>query len=325
MLFKLLQFVAISAVVTLVIALVLIATNRPSVMPDREGLDFSNQLKQKDKPLPVQTLDMSDGWAMPYRKLDGPDGAPLLVLVHGSGWYGAQFDGMARVLSAHATVLVPDLRGHGPTPWKRGDISYIGQFEDDLAALILAERKPDQDVVLAGHSSGGGLVVRFAGGEHGDLMDRAILLAPFLKYNAPTARQNAGGWSQTLVRRMIGLSMLNGVGITALNYLPVIQFSMPKQVLEGPLGANATTMYSYRLNTSFAPRNDYEKDMAALPEFLLIAGTKDEAFFAEEYEPLMSKSNPNGQYHLVTGASHLDVINLAETTDVMGRFLDDKG
>ena len=75
---------------------------------------------------------------------------------------------------------------------------------------------------MLGHSSGGWLVVRFAGGAHGDLIDHAVLLAPFLKYNAPTTRENAGGWAYTMVRRIIGLSMLNTFRITALNYLPII-------------------------------------------------------------------------------------------------------
>lgn len=89
-----------------------------------------------------------------------------------------------------ADVLVPDLRGHGLNPERRGDIGYIGQFEDDLAALIEAKRKPRQKVVIIGHSSGGGLVVRMAGGKHGTHLDHAVLLAPFLKYNDQTAREN---------------------------------------------------------------------------------------------------------------------------------------
>jgi len=108
-------------------------------------------------------------------------------------------------------------------------------MEDDLVALIKAEAREDQKVIVAGHSSGGGLVVRFAGGEHGALMDEAILFAPFLKYNAPTTRENSGGWAHAMTRRIIGLSMLNTFTITALNYLEIIQFNMPKSRARGKI------------------------------------------------------------------------------------------
>ena len=85
----------------------------------------------------------------------------------GSGWLGIQFNRLASRLSDQAYVVVPDLRGHGASPERRGDVDYIGQMEDDIAALIETERLPGQAVILAGHSSGGGLVTRFAGGEHG--------------------------------------------------------------------------------------------------------------------------------------------------------------
>jgi alpha-beta hydrolase superfamily lysophospholipase len=112
---------------------------------------------------------------------------------HGSGWHGMKFHGLAKELATRADVVVPDLRGHGVTPHRRGDIDYINQLEDDLADLIKATAQPSQKVVVLGHSSAGGLVVRFAGGEHCEIIDHAVLLAPFLKHNAPTTRENSGG------------------------------------------------------------------------------------------------------------------------------------
>ena len=114
---------------------------------------------------------------------------PLLIMVHGSGWHGMQFHGLAKELATQADVVLQDLRRHGVSPHRRGDIDYINQFEDDLADLIKATAQPNQKVVVLGHSSSGGLVVRFAGGEHGEIIDHAVLLAPFLKHNAPTTRK----------------------------------------------------------------------------------------------------------------------------------------
>ena len=325
MLKTVLGFIVTSAVITLCIALGLIASQRPVEITGGEGLDFTNTLaSDRVQPAPLAPVAMRDGFPLQVREYPNADpDAPMVILVHGSGWHGLQFDTIARSLSADAHVLVPDLRGHGPKPGRRGDIDYIGQFEDDLADLIAAKQRAGQNVVLAGHSSGGGLVTRFAGGAHGALMDGAVLLAPFLKHNAPMTKPNSGGWAHTLLRRIIGLSMLNTARITALNHLTIIQFNMPRAVLDGPLGDTATTAYSYRLNTSFAPRAKYLDDVAALPKFVLIVGAKDEAFDAALYAPTLTPVTDKGTYVTVPDTGHLDIVNAPQTLQTIREFLDD--
>jgi len=311
MLTKILVSIAATPFVCLAIALGLVASQSPAASDDQGGLDFDRLALSGETPAaPPRTYKARDGSQLPFRRFDsGRDNAPLMVFVHGSGWHGEGYLPLASAIAAAgaADLLVPDLRGHGYAPARRGDVDYIGQFEDDLADLVAAERKSGQKLVLAGHSSGGGLVIRFAGGKHGAAMDAAVLLAPFLKYNASTTRPNSGGWAQPLTRRIIGISMLNSVGITALNHLAAIRFAIPESVRRGRGGAAATDAYSFRLNASFAPRDDYLKDVAALPPFLLLAGQDDEAFFAERYEPTMAAANAKGSFVLLDGVSHLQV------------------
>ncbi len=312
MLVKILRFGAISLCITTILAAGLIMSQRPNPIEGSKGLNFDEALGQDLSTLPdTDMVEMRDGNMLPVRRYG--DSGPLVIMVHGSGWHGMQFNGLATALASEAQVLVPDLRGHGEAPRRRGDVDYIGQFEDDLADLIAAEKSPDQNVVLLGHSSGGGLVVRFAGGEHGSLMDRAVLLAPFLSHRAPSTRDNAGGWSHVLMRRMVGLSILNTFGITAFNGMSVIQFNMPAVVLNGRLGHTATTSYSFRLNTGFAPRGDYHTDMAALPPFTLIAGASDEAMLASAYEGVMTQATGKGRYLVLPDVGHLSVVNAPET------------
>lgn len=324
MVMKIVTFAAISVLIYFAIALVLILSQWPITMPRVNSLDFSQQLDQPDQPdLIRETYTTRDGAELAVLHLKSDrENAPLLILLHGSSWHGQQFDNMAKNLVSVANILVPDLRGHGANPPRRGDVDYLGQYDDDLADLIKTYARDGQKVVLGGHSSGGGLVVRFAGGPRGDMIDAAIIMAPFLKYNAPTTRPNAGGWAHLLTRRLIGLSMLNNAHITALNHLIVMQFSMPQQVLDGPLGHTVTLAYSHRLNQSFAPRDAYEQDIKALPNFILIAGTKDEAFFADQYQPLMQEITDKGAYHLVEGVNHLDIVNAPETQRHITDFLE---
>lgn len=303
------------------VAVGLILSQWPSrPMSDAGGLNFDAVTGIATEMPLADPVDMRDGYDLMVRRFDNGPG-PLTILIHGSGWNGLQFAGLAPQLPG--TVLVPDLRGHGAAPGRRGDIDYIGQFEDDLADLIIATAKPGQKVVLAGHSSGGGLVVRMAGGPQGHLLDGAVLLAPFLKHNAPSTRKNSGGWAYVMVRRIIGLGLLNRVGITALNGLTVIEFDFPHSVIAGPYGNLATRSYSYRLNTSYAPRAAYTDDIAALPPFLLIAGAQDEAFVAAAYAPLMQAHTPNGSYQIVPGADHLGVVDAPETAGAMIKVLNE--
>ncbi|MCA0871303.1 alpha/beta hydrolase [Seohaeicola saemankumensis] len=314
-----LKIAALSGGAVIAVALGLVLSDPPRPGTGAGGLDFSRSLgRALEAPEPV-TVPMRDGYGLQVR--DYPGAGPLVIMVHGSGWNGLQFDGLAPALRAH--VLVPDLRGHGAKPGRRGDVDYIGQFEDDLADLIAAYRLPGQKLVLVGHSSGGGLVVRFAGGPHGEMVDAAVLLAPFLKHDAPVTRPNSGGWARVQVRRLIGLSVLNTLRIRALNHLPVISFNMPDVVLDGPLGDLATTRYSYRLNVSYAPRSDYLRDVAALPPFLLLAGAEDEAFVAEGYTPLMSQETDKGRYIVVPAQSHLSIVDADATRAAITGFLDE--
>lgn len=313
---KVISFVLISVGIFFAIAAVLIVSQRPDGSVDGESLGF-----QTGGPKPeAQLLEFTarDGATLGYRDIPGE--GPLTVLLHGSGWHGAAYENLARMIATRSgrRVIVPDLRGHGPLASPRGDVDYIGQMEADLADLLAHIGAPSADFI--GHSSGGGLVVRLAGGPHADILKRAVLIAPFLKHNAPTARDNSN-WAEPQTRRIIGLSMLNTVGITAFNGLKVIEFNLPDEILASEQGQWATQAYSYRLNTGFAPRSDYKADIAALPDFLLIAGDADEAFRADQYEPVLSEASDRGQYRLLPGVGHLDILQNATAADEIATFL----
>ena len=316
MLAKLAVGLAVSVLVYLGIALGLVvseAPTAPSPRPGGEGFSFDEAIKAGSTGLPAtRTYVARDGARLPYRLYEpGSPSRRLLVLVHGSGWHGMQFHRMANAIAARgvATVVVPDLRGHGVAPERRGDIDHVGQFEEDLSDLIAATRGSSTQVVLGGHSSGGGLVIRFAGGTHGSSADAFILLAPFLRHDAPTTKPSSGGWAHAAVRRIVGLTMLDMVGLSFLDHLPVVAFAMPRAVLDGPLGATATTQYSHRLLTSFSPRPDFGADLASMDRpFLLVAGAADEAFDANLYEPTISAHAPNGDYCILPGVTHMGVV-----------------
>lgn len=265
-----------------------------------------------------------DGATLGYLAWGPPEAARVVVALHGSGGHAGWMAGLGAALAdrAGAFVVAPDLRGHGPAPGRRGDLDHVGQLEDDLADLFAHLGRDGRERVLLGHSGGGGLAIRFAGGAHGGLIDRAVLVAPFLQHDAPTALPMEGdGWAHVLTRRIAGLVMLNAAGIAALDHLTVVQFRHPPSLLQGPAAAFATRGYSYRMMVSLAPRRDWRADAAALPPVLVAAGTADRTFRAEAYEPALAPHLREGRFALLEGAGHADILDDPRLIDAVARFL----
>lgn len=135
-------------------------------------------------------------------------------------------------------------------------------------------------IIFAGHSSGGGLVLKFIGNPKNTKIDRAIMLAPYLGYDAITVKPNSGGWVTVALKRIIGLSMLNNIGIKMLNGLPVLFFNRPESVndeLQVPF-------YSFRMTIDFTPKN-YKEDIRNINiPCLVLVGKQDESFYPEQFE-----------------------------------------
>lgn len=321
---KTIIFLLISVVIYFGISAALIIFGVPRKhIPTHNSLVF-NELKLDYSHLPKrQEFEARDGTRLSYRYY-ASQSKTIVILLHGSGWHSTYFLPLAEFISSQALaqVYTPDLRGHGPSPARRGDVDYIGQLEDDLADLIdlIDQQHPQARLIVGGHSSGGGLAVRFAGSQYGNLAHAYLLLAPFLKYNAPTMRMNSGGWAHPYTRRIIGLTMLNNIGIHWFDDLPAIAFNMPEKYRDG----TETLVYSHRLNTAYAPRN-YKTDLAAITQpFLVVAGTADETFIAENFKTVMSQYTA-AKVTLLKGVSHMGVVVGTDVRPVLIDWFEDLG
>lgn len=247
-----------------------------------------------------------DGTVLGYRRYPGSDARRVAVLIHGSAGESHAMHGLGLALArAGITAYALDMRGHGASG-RRGDIDYVGQLEDDLAdfAAVLRKVHPVAQLVLVGHSSGGGFALRIAGGPQRELFDRYLLLAPLLHQQAPTTRPMAGGWVKPFVPRMIGLGILDGLGLPWFQHLPVLAFALPAEV-----AAKATPTYSWRLQMNFRPHENYLADVRAItrPTRVLV-GAADELFVAERYAPLLEPQQPLLRVTLLPGVTHIGIV-----------------
>jgi alpha-beta hydrolase superfamily lysophospholipase len=195
-----------------------------------------------------------------------------------------------------------DIRGHGSSG-TRGDIRYLGQLEDDLADLVGEIRKtnPAAPLTLIGHSSGGGFALRVAGSPIQNLFARTVLLAPYLGYDAPSTRADAGGWASPDIPRFIALSVLRGIGVPFAESLPTVAFAVP------PNSAKAlTASYSYRLMRNFAASSDFRKDLAAATKPVTIfSGAADELMLAGKYQEAVGN---RATVRIIDGVNHMGIV-----------------
>ena len=219
---------------------------------------------------------------------------------------------LARTLLAQGTPsYAPDIRGHGASG-RRGDIDHIGELEDDLSDLVavIHHDYPGSPIVLTGHSSGGGFVLRVAAEPEGRQFSKFVLLAPYLGAGRPTTRPASGGWVAAYIPRIVGLTVLNRFGVTALNGLPTLAFAAsPRQ---------PQRTWSYRLMTNFGPpglttqlrRPDPRRGQeGAPPPSSVIAGDQGREHGRPGLRPRLRRPSTPGQPQVTIppGVGHMDL------------------
>ena len=238
---------------------------------------------------PIERYQARDGAELSFRHYPARS-KQVAVLIHGSAGSSSDMHAMAQALQASGVaVYVPDLRGHGAN-YPHGDVAYAGQLDDDMADFLDVVRPshPDAKWTLIGFSSGGGFALRISAEPIGRCFDRYILLSPFLRYDAPTVRRSAPSsgsptgqkeqvWSTTSTGRILGLLVLDEVGIHRFDSLPVIHFAVPPDI------PSVTANYSWRMQQSFQPHDDFRADIRSVSRPMRVfVGEDDQSLPAEE-------------------------------------------
>jgi non-heme chloroperoxidase len=117
------------------------------------------------------TITTSDGTVIYYK--DWGSGQPV-VFSHGWPLNADAWDEELNLVAANGfRGVAHDRRGHGRSsqPWSGNDLDT---YADDLAELI--EELDLRDVVIVGHSTGGGEVTRYIGGHGTGRVAKAVLV-----------------------------------------------------------------------------------------------------------------------------------------------------
>ncbi|SHM23563.1 alpha/beta fold hydrolase [Cryptosporangium aurantiacum] len=119
----------------------------------------------------MPTITTTDGTEIFYK--DWGTGQPV-VFSHGWPLNGDAWDNQLKLVADNGLRgIAHDRRGHG-----RSTQTYVGNhmdtYADDLAALI--EKLDLRDIILVGHSTGGGEVARYLGRHGSERVAKAVLL-----------------------------------------------------------------------------------------------------------------------------------------------------
>jgi non-heme chloroperoxidase len=252
-----------------------------------------------------------DGAFLSYREYQASD-KKVAVLLHGSAGSGVDMHPLALALQrAGIAALVPDLRGHGANR-PHGDITYVGQLDDDLVDLVTNKKPgfPNSSWTILGFSSGAAFVVRFAAESPAEqLVDRYVLVSPYLRYDAPSVRQSNPGsaptqsWASASVGRIIGLTILNRWGVHIWDGLPVLAFPVPPNI------EAATKTYSWRMYKNFGADDDYLADIrrAARPIRVLVGGS-DQLLDAEKLKTEFQSQRSDVPVSIIPRMGHSDMV-----------------
>ncbi|MEE8400415.1 MAG: alpha/beta fold hydrolase, partial [Desulfobacterales bacterium] len=148
------------------------------------------EMLKQDYEFQEHRFEARDGASL-YARHYAADAGVTLLLLHGLSGNSYTFNTTCGKIrkAMDAEIYALDHRGHGESAGRRGDVDYIGQYEDDVADVIAKIRaaKPEGRLILAGHSMGGGIALRYAMKNNPSDVDGYLLFAPHLGFNSPTA------------------------------------------------------------------------------------------------------------------------------------------
>ena len=259
---------------------------------------------------PHDLILTSDGKTLFLRRWD-PSGAPSasILVLHGITAYSTPYGPLLaeELAGAGFRVYGLDLRGHGLSDGRRGDIPSEARLVSDLREALAFVRARSAKLVLLGHSLGVLLAIR-AVNESPDRIDGLVLLSAARKVR-PGAYPKPSGMA--LVRILLGVSLLRGwplieyrrSGMTGTDD-PLFNFHYSARFMSTLYGAGALAVARmFRDGVLDTPNLRFTR---ALPMPLYVGvGDRDELFTEEAARSLFEGIDAaRKEFAVIPGAHH---------------------
>ncbi len=242
-------------------------------------------------------------------------GAPALVLLHGFPLSSRMYEPVRPVLENATRVAAVDLRGFGESDAPDGSYGM-----DDLAGDVLkvVDQLGEERVVLAGHSMGGYVALRFAA-RFPDRLAGLVLIDTRAAPDSPAAAERRSAAVAT-IRERGGSAFVD-------DFLPALVGPSSRgrspQLLE-TMRAMAATVPDHVLVGCLEAMRDRPDSRELLPTLdvpaLVIVGAEDEVTPPAEAREL-ADALPQGRLRLVDGSGHTPTMERPlETADALAAF-----
>jgi 3-oxoadipate enol-lactonase len=245
-----------------------------------------------------------------YHVVEGPSGAPTLVLSNSLGSTLAMWDPQMAALTEHFSVVRYDLRGHGdsPVPPDPYDIADLGA---DVLALL------DRLGVARAHLCGlsiGGMISMWVAANAPDRVDRLVLCATSARFDPPEA------WAdRAAIVRAGGIGSVADT-VVARWFTPEHATAHPALIQEMRAMIANTPPEGYAACCGVVERTDLRPSLAAiLAPTLVIAGAQDLAAPADQAE-LITDGIGDCRMAVVEHAAHL--LNVERPENVTALILE---
>ncbi len=148
------------------------------------------------------TLRSHDGTSIYVRAWIPDEPQRVVVCIQGLGGHGGYYESLAQDLAPEGTVVVAlDLRGHGYSEGRRGDIDRFDRYLEDVDATVAwaLSRWLDKPLILLGESMGASIAIQYIARYRGAIdgvrsaqIGGLVLISPVLRPAIrPTVREAA--------------------------------------------------------------------------------------------------------------------------------------
>jgi len=221
---------------------------------------------------------------------EGPEGAPVLLFLHGGGVAGWMWDQQLARFATSFRVLVPDLPGHGRSAAEAFTTS--AEIVDRLAAR-LDELSPGTEVTVIGFSFGAQLAIRLAVARPA-LVTRLVVVSALAE---PVRFAGLSVWMTGLAAPLAGKPWFARIQARAL-FVP--DELLDDYLRDAALVSRVTLQALLRENLAFR----IPAGWSALPgAVLLLAGGAEPRALVRGMRAL-HEALPGSELELVAGAGH---------------------
>ena len=240
--------------------------------------------------------------------VDGPAGAPVVVLSNSLGATRGMWDPQVPPLAERYRVVTYDTRGHGDSPAPPGPWS-LDDLVDDLVALMDEVDAPRAHVV--GLSLGGMTAMRLAARDP-DRVDRLALLCT-------SAKTDPQGFLDRAAAARSGGTASLAPAVVARWLTPGFAAEHPDLVarLEGMLAAAEDE--GYALCCEVLAAMDLREDLSRITAPTLVVAGADDPALPPDHQRLIADGITGAELLEVGPAAHL--ANLERTLEVTGALL----